>query len=168
MAEIDGSFLRVRDELRGMPAFLRDSAARFRGDAILSSPAGTLCFLEQVWHLADLESEGFAVRIRRILDEDNPVLADFDGARVARERNYRALSLEGGLVLFTSTRLRNLEILEGLDEVRWARAATQEGVGRLRLSDLPRRMAEHDASHRDEIRALLAEPPGSIRPSQVA
>jgi hypothetical protein len=50
-------------------------------------------------------------------------------------------------------------MLAAVAEGDWSRPATQEGVGELRLRDVPRMMAEHDASHRDEIRALLGEPP---------
>src|SRR5512143_403125 len=63
-------------------------------------PGGGFSFVEHVWHLADLESEGYAVRIRRILTEDEPSLADFEGDRIARERNYRARDLSEGLAAF--------------------------------------------------------------------
>ena len=46
-----------------------------------------------MWHLCDLEREGFGVRIRRLRDETTPHPPDFDGTRVAQQRDYRALSL---------------------------------------------------------------------------
>ncbi len=158
-----GPFLR---ELPSMPGFLRGAAERFTGESALTgAPDGGFCFVEQVWHLADLEVEAFARRIERILREDDPVLADFDGARMARERQYRSLSLAEGLDRFASARASNLEVLSGLEPSHWERPASQEGVGRLVLADVPRMMSEHDASHRAEIRALLREaPPGAGSP----
>jgi hypothetical protein len=37
----------------------------------------------------------------------------------------------------------------------WPRAGVQEGVGDVTLAEIPARMAEHDASHREEIMVLL-------------
>jgi hypothetical protein len=37
--------------------------------------------LENVCHLRDLELQGYTTRINRMLDETDPGLADFDGAR---------------------------------------------------------------------------------------
>jgi hypothetical protein len=159
----------VMDALRTMPGFLGAVASRFPGSAALASgPAEGLCFVEQVWHLADLEVEGYGLRIDRILNEDNPSLADFDGGQVARDRQYRSLSLAAGLARFAEARARNLASLADLTPSQWERTGTQEGVGRLRLADVPRMMAEHDASHREEIRALLGEAPAGPNRSQVA
>jgi hypothetical protein len=38
-----------------------------------------------------------------------------------------------------------------------ARAAVQEGVGKITLRDVPRLMHEHDLMHRAEIATLLQE-----------
>ena len=144
--------------LRAMPGYLRDVSLRVSHEAALTSgPGGGLSFLEQVWHLADLEVEGYGLRIDRILNEETPKLADFDGGRIAREREYRSRKLAEGLARFAEARERNVAILAAVTPSQWERTATQEGVGSLRLSDVPRMMAEHDASHRNEIRALLGD-----------
>jgi len=93
------------------------------------------------------------VRIRRLLGEEGPFLPDFDGARVARERDYRARSLVDGLQAFRAARESNLAILRSVPDEAWSRGGVQEGVGEVRLSDVPRLMREHDASHRAEIAA---------------
>ena len=116
---------------------------------------GAFSPVEHCWHLADLEREGYARRIRRLLDEDEPQLADFDGARIAAERNYRQLSLAEGLAAFRAARRDNLSVLRSLTTAQWSRAGTQEGVGRITLADIPRMMAEHDAAHRAEIDSWL-------------
>jgi hypothetical protein len=95
----------------------------------------------------------FGERIRRLLGEEDPFLPDFDGARLARERDYRARSLDEGLAAFRAGREANLALLRSLGPDQWTRAGTQEGVGRVALCDLPSMMAEHDAAHRAEIEA---------------
>ena len=152
----------MRDErlerLGEMPGFLEAVAGRFRGEKALEpGPGGGFCFVEQAWHLADLE-RCYGLRIRRILAEDRPALADFDGEREAREGRYRERSPEAGLAAFRQARAENLALLRAVSEALWGRPATQEGAGELRLEDLPRMMAEHDAFHRGEIRDLLGEP----------
>jgi hypothetical protein len=52
--------------------------------------------VEHVWHLADLEQQGFAELIRRLQQEDLPQLADFEGARIAREGRYKQRSWSEG------------------------------------------------------------------------
>jgi DinB superfamily len=113
--------------------------------------------VEQCWHLADLERDGYSVRIRRLLNEDEPALPDFDGERVARERDYKSLSLTEGLAAFRQARAENVAALRRLSESEWERRGTQEGVGRIGLCDVPAMMAEHDAAHRKEIEVWVAE-----------
>lgn len=146
----------VMDGLEAMPAFLAERFAALSADeAARPGPDGGFSPVEQCWHLADLEREGFAARIRRLLDEEDPFLPDFDGARLARERQYRSRSLPEGLASFRSGREANLAVLRSVEREQWMRAGTQEGVGRVALCDLPSMMAEHDEAHRQEIEAWL-------------
>jgi hypothetical protein len=109
--------------------------------------------VEQCWHLADLERDGYGVRIRRLLTEDEPALPDFDGDRVARERDYKSLSLTEGLAVFRQARAENVAALRRVSDREWERRGTQEGVGPIGLCDVPAMMAEHDEAHRKEIEA---------------
>jgi hypothetical protein len=139
-------------ELAAMPEFVAARFADLSAEAARSpGPEGAFSPVEQCWHLADLESDGFGVRIRRLLSEDRPFLPDFDGARVARERDYAGRSLGEGLWSFRTARESNVALLRSVPEEAWSRAGVQEGVGEVRLSDIPRLMHEHDASHREEI-----------------
>jgi DinB superfamily len=139
-------------ELQAMPDFLEASfvtlselEARMPGLNDAFSP------VEQCWHLADLEREGYGLRIRRLQAEADPWLPDFDGAQIARERNYKALSLAEGLTAFRKARLRNIAVLKKFEMGDWTRRGQQEGVGAIALCDIPTMMAEHDAAHRQEI-----------------
>jgi len=154
--EVEG----ILDELAGMPAHL-EAAARSMDDqrARTPAPAGGFSLVEQAWHLADLEREGYGERIRRLLAETDPLLPDFDGARVAAERDYRARSLAEGIAAFAAARAANLAVLRTVAPPAWDRGGRQEGVGRVTLRDIPRMMREHDLSHRDEIAALLTGTP---------
>jgi hypothetical protein len=140
--------------LAGMKDFLHEAFGALAPEQTLApGPGGAFSPVEQVWHLADLEREGFAVRIRRLQTETNPHLADFDGAKIARERNYRALPLEAGLRAFEAAREANLRLLETLPPEAWTRGGTQEGVGAVTLCDMPAFLRQHDQAHAAEIEA---------------
>jgi len=154
--------------LESTPALLTKAAGQISpADALRTPEAGGFSLVEHAWHLADLEREAYAARIRRLLTEDEPTLANFDGDRIARERDYRARSLEKALESFAGTRRRNVDRLRGLPAAAWKRAGHQESVGRVTLSDLPRMMAEHDREHTEEIKELLAYLRTGERPSRV-
>ena len=144
--------------LEEMPAFLESAFAALSVDAASARAAdGSFSPVEQCWHLADLEREGFRSRIGRLLDENDPELPDFDGARVAEERSYRTLSLAEGLRAFRAARAETLALLRTVEGDSWKRAGRQEGVGTVMLCDLPSMMAQHDAAHRAEIEAWIRE-----------
>src|SRR5262245_37131631 len=95
--------------LAGMGAFLRERFGSLSAeDARSPGPGGAFSPVEQVWHLADLEREGFGLRISRLRDESHPHLPDFDGGTIARERDYRSRSLAEGLAAFEAARAANL------------------------------------------------------------
>jgi hypothetical protein len=120
-------------------------------------PAGAWSPVEQVWHLADLEREGFGERLRRMLHEDAPQLPDFDGTQVALDRRYRERALADGIAAFVAARRANLELLRTLDGAAWSRTGEQAGIGQVSVCDLPAFMAQHDESHRAEIAAWFAQ-----------
>lgn len=139
-------------ELESMPVFLEKTFAGLTAEQIgLPGPEGLFSPIEQVWHLADLEREGFALRIDRLQHELSPRLPGFDGAAVAAARNYRALSLAAGLEAFKTARLQNVRKLRNLAEDAWERSGTQDGVGKVFLCDIPSMLQQHDAAHKHEI-----------------
>ncbi len=151
--------------LESTPALLARAAAELPEDTVRHrGTAGGFSLVEQVWHLADLEREAYAVRIRRILTEDEPLLSNFDGDRVAHERLYHRRDLAEGLLSFTLARTRTLQRLRDVSADEWKRAGLQEGIGRVELSDVPRMMAEHDRIHGVEIAELVREIRGRIVP----
>lgn len=144
--------------LARMPAELAERAGRFQPEeSRRRTAAGGFSLLEHVCHLADLEEQAFALRIRRVRAEHNPMLADFDGAAAALAGRYQERALAPALAAFAAARARSIELLRSVGRQEWSRSAAQEGVGALTLADLPRLMAEHDAAHRQEMDALRAE-----------
>ncbi len=133
------------EDLSALFASLSAAEARQRRAGQAFSP------VEQVWHLADLEHEGFGRRIERLRHETEPQLADFDGDAIAAERDYRRRSIRAGLAAFAAARAENLARLAEIAPAEWERSGTQDGVGVVALCDMPVFMSQHDAAHRAEI-----------------
>lgn len=152
--------------LESTPALLAKAALDLPEDRVRQrGTTGGFSFVEHVWHLADLEREGYGVRIRRLLSEDEPLLSNFDGERIANERVYQRRDLADGLLAFATARVRNLQILRSVSSGDWARTAKQEGIGAVALGDIPRMMVEHDRAHEREIAGLIRDLRFGIAPS---
>jgi hypothetical protein len=148
----------ILDQLESMPAIVRDAATKISPQNYSRSPAkGDFSLVEHACHLRDLEREGYLVRIRRVLEEERPLLADFDGGKIAAERNYRAQDLDSAICDFEQCRSKAIGILRGLPDSQLDRCGEFAGVRTITLRDLVGMMIEHDSSHRHEIAALLAE-----------
>ncbi len=142
-------------ELEAFPLRLEAWLAYRSAGAVRRRPNPTsFAPVEHLWHLADLEMEGHSLRVRRLLEEDSPVLEDFDGAALARERDYLRKDPLEALNRFRSARHGLIKLFEALPPEAWLRAGVQAGVGPLALSDLPIRMIEHDAGHWRELQAM--------------
>lgn len=118
---------------------------------------GEFSALENICHLGDIEAEGYAVRINRLLNETNPVLADIDGSRLAVERTYNEQDPDLRLSAFAIARTRNLEMLNGLGTGELDRKGSLEGVGIVTLRRLAEMMLEHDESHLQDLRSQRHE-----------
>ena len=109
--------------------------------------AGEFSAVENVCHLRDLEVEAYALRINRILNEQEPSLPDFDGGRVAVERDYNRQDVQEALKAFALARKQNVNTLRQLARAGLTREGILEGVGRVSLKGLLLMMREHDEGH---------------------
>lgn len=110
--------------------------------------------LENLCHLRDLERQGYTPRIRRILAEVDPALADFDGARVAAESDYNNEQPGSALEAFQAARQQNVAVLRTLTEGQLNREGSLAGVGKITLRRLAEMICEHDEGHLADLRAL--------------
>ena len=83
---------------------------------------------EHLCHLRDIETEGYAVRIEQLLREDDPLLRDLDGDRLAVERRYAEQNAHDALRAFAEARARSVALLREADESALAREGTFENV----------------------------------------
>ena len=111
---------------------------------------------EHIWHLHDIERLGYAVRIEKLLGENEPTLQDIDGAKLAAERGYHNLDFAEGFDKFSQVREENVARLKRLS-VEQLNAKGKFGDGtEITLARLIEMMREHDSDHRREMHDLIA------------
>jgi hypothetical protein len=110
--------------------------------------------VEHACHLRDLECEGYNLRLQRMLGEENPALAGFEGDVIARERDYLAQDAAQAAAQFAVSRAALVARAGTLTFAEMARTGTFMGRT-ITVCDLLAMMVEHDRGHREEIAALV-------------
>jgi hypothetical protein len=160
----DDEIREVLNQLANTPTELSRLVSQVSPERIaVKSSAEEFSVLENVCHLRDLEVEGYAIRIQRMLQEDQPSLPDFEGARLAIEREYNRQDLNQALTVFSEERGRNLLILSAAGRDEFERTGELDGLGKITLLRLVEMMNEHDEGHLDDLRrcgrlAAIAQP----------
>jgi hypothetical protein len=108
-------------------------------------------FVENLCHLRDIESQGYAVRIARILEEESPFLPEIDGVRLAIQSNYNDQDALQALRDFRIARANNVARLSELDAGSLARLGTLEQGGVITLRKLIDIIHEHDEHHQADL-----------------
>ena len=139
------------------PVRLRDLFERMDPAKIRIKPNPSLFSpLEDVWHLYDIEREGYLVRIRRILTEESPVLENLDGDRMAIERRYNDLEPTAAIAGFSAARTESVTLLQGLQSEAWMRRAEFENRV-IDLKTLIDMMVEHDQGHLLNVQGVVVK-----------
>lgn len=152
------------EEFQALVVSLEETPAKVRrlveslndGERVWKPQLNEFSATENVCHLRDIEEEGYSVRIRRLLEETEPHLADLDGARLARERDYNSQNLNEALERFTQARAGNVAAVRNLQPEGLNRRGTFEGTGAVTLGQLLVMMREHDEAHLRELESLRA------------
>jgi hypothetical protein len=145
-------------ELSAFPPMLRRMMESVPQELLTHrSAAGNFSMVETAWHLADLEVEGYGIRLRRLLDEPRPTLPDFQGDVLAEQRGYRHLPLDLALDRFEKARAENVKIIEAASDEDRKREGEQEGLGTVTFERVVSMMEQHDREHREELEALCDE-----------
>lgn len=134
----------VRTLVRGVDA----DQARWR-------PApGEWAIVEVVEHLADAEAITIE-RMRKVLEEDRPVIAGYDPEVLATEREYIAGDLGAALDRFALVRAEELALVAELGDAQWRRVGLHEEFGEFTLEELLAHMVMHDAVHLQQLAGLI-------------
>jgi hypothetical protein len=124
-----------------------------------------------VHHLEDAELTG-AVRLRRLLAEEGPLLPAFDEEAYRARLAYATRPVEPALAAIRAAHATTAELLDGLGEADWARAGTHTDEGPYSVERWLAFHSVHTHEHAAQIRELRrrfagasAAPPPSGRTS---
>ncbi len=105
-------------------------------------------------HLADSEITS-AVRLRRLVAEDDPRLDGYDEMEFSRRLSYGARDIAPSIAAATAVRAASLQVLEHLDDADWARTGTHGEQGPYGVEAWLRDYADHPWDHADQARRVL-------------
>jgi hypothetical protein len=101
-------------------------------------------------HLADWEPI-YLERMRRIRDENHPVLPDYDEGQIAIDHDYAHKDLAEQLRLYRSGRTEIMAFLKSLSSSDWHRVGNRPEIGDITIEAIAILMPLHDAYHIRQI-----------------
>jgi hypothetical protein len=105
---------------------------------------------EIVHHLADSESMAY-IRLRRLIAEDDPVIAGYDEPEWARRLHYDR-PIEPSLAVLHAVRAASYQLLGTLTSDEWARTGTHSESGGYDVDRWLAIYADHSHDHAAQIR----------------
>ena len=137
---------RFPQDLRAHYAVIPETHAAFEPASWDGIPSERFGPLAQLWHVRDIELEGYHVRFRRTLQEDRPLLEDIDSYALAASRGVRGPA-EQALGEFTRARADTIALLTAVSPADFARPPHFDGYGPTTLRGLVHFLCSHDQQH---------------------
>ncbi len=139
--------------LRQLPDLIEEALHGLSDDELRHRPSpDEWSALEVCCHLRDSAEEG-GVRVRLLVEEEDPVLEPYDQEAWARERDYQGEDIGrmrtaqrafwGGLAYQ----------LEGLSDEQWQRGGTHPEIGPVTVHSRAEDEVEHAQAHLEQLRA---------------
>lgn len=142
------------DRYRSGPEVIAAAVAGLDDAALDTRPAdGGWTPREVVHHTADSEMTS-AIRLRRLIAEDNPLIVGYDGDEFARRLAYADRPIEPALAAIAAARETTVQILDRLTEDDWRRTGTHSEMGAYGVERWLEIYADHCHDHADQIRAV--------------
>jgi hypothetical protein len=111
---------------------------------------------EIVHHLADSETAA-AIRLRRLLCEENPVIQGYDQDEYAVRLKYNERDHAPALEAFHAARANTGQVLDQMSAEDWNREGSHTESGRYAVGDWLKIYSAHAHNHAAQIRALRTE-----------
>ena len=113
-------------------------------------------------HVCDSEMTS-AIRLRRLIAEDDPAITGYDEMEWSRRLHYPERPIGPSLTAMRGARETTLSILERLSDAEWARSGTHSELGAYSVDRWLEIYAEHPREHAGQARRVLDALRGSRR-----
>lgn len=139
------------------PAVLAEAVSALTERQLDYKPAdGGFSARDVVHHTADSEMTA-AIRLRRLVAEDNPQITGYDPDMFAARLQYTSRAVQPSLDAVRAARESTASILAGLSETEWKRAGTHSEMGEYSIDTWLEIYAAHCHDHADQIRRAVKE-----------
>jgi len=139
------------------PLVLADAVSGLSERQLDHKPAdGGFSAREVVHHTADSEMTS-AIRLRRLVAEDNPQITGYDPDLFAARLHYAGRPMQPSLDAIRAARESTASILEALSEAEWERAGTHTEMGAFSIDTWLEIYAAHCHDHADQARRAATE-----------
>ncbi|HYM79785.1 MAG TPA: DinB family protein [Candidatus Limnocylindria bacterium] len=126
----------------------------FPAEAMTAHPIpGKWSAREIVHHLADSESQA-AIRLRRLIAEDRPVIHAYDQEAYAAKLRYNERDMAPALEAFRAARATTVQLLDRMDDDEWRREGWHPEHGLYTAEGWLRIYSIHAHNHAAQIRRL--------------
>ena len=143
IARYQDGYNQVAESLKGFPR-----------DSLTAHPIpGKWSAAEIVHHLADSETTS-ALRLRRLLVEDHPLIQGYDQEAFAARLNYNNRDMAPALEAFRGARATTAQLFDLMSEDDWQREGTHSESGAYTPEDWLKIYAAHAHNHAAQIRRL--------------
>lgn len=143
IARYAGGYNEVARSLEGFPA-----------ESLTAHPIpGKWSAAEIVHHLADSETTS-ALRLRRLLVEDHPLIQGYDQDEYATKLNYNSREIAPSLEAFRAARATTAQLFDFMSEEDWQREGTHSESGAYTVEAWLKIYAAHGHNHAAQIRRL--------------
>lgn len=137
----------------GYDEVLRNLAA-FPPESLTAHPIpGKWSAAEIIHHLADSETTS-ALRLRRLLVEDHPLIQGYDQEQYAAKLHYSERDIAPALEAFHFARATTAQLIHLMTEEDWRREGTHSESGSYTTEDWLRIYAAHAHNHAAQIGRL--------------
>jgi DinB family protein len=128
--------------------------ADFPAESLTAHPiSGKWSAAEIVHHLADSETTS-ALRLRRLVVEDHPLIQGYDQDEYAAKLRYNERDLTPSLEAFRFARETTAQLIDLMSEDDWHREGTHSESGSYTMEDWLRIYAAHAHNHAAQIGRL--------------
>lgn len=158
MLQITKSALRIfPDQFERLFRVIPQSYIHWSPESWEGVPSEKLTIIEQICHVRDIEVEGYHVRFRRMLEEDNPTLESVDTYGLVTKYNYAEANPDDVFHQIHSARNKTMEIIDNLSEEQLNRKGLFEGYGQVSVKSLIHYLCSHDQQHLAGIQWLIGQ-----------
>jgi len=142
------------------PALIAEAVQGLSDAQLDARPAdGGFTAREVVHHTADSEMTS-AIRLRRLVAEDRPVIVAYDADLFAARLRYATRPVQPSLDAIRAARETTATILDQLAEEDWLRAGTHTEIGAYSVDTWLEIYADHCHDHVDQIGRAVTEAAG--------